>query len=519
MPYACERPMSMVVVEPLTLPNQDVEELEDALTKMKQERDMFLFRQMSYWYFFRASAKLTHRYNTRANHSKIMEHLEQENKDLKDKISCLTAMMESVLAAQSQSSPTPSTPPPQRTSIFEVATSTIPATSAHFAPNMLAGFPCGMPPNFVPEAHREALQKVLEQVYVEHDVKVDLFDHIVANITSYNNLSFCDEELPKEGRNHNLALHISMNCKDDALLNVLVDTGSSLNVLPKSTLSRFSYQGAPMRYSGVIVKAFDDSRKTVIGIVDLPIKIGLSDFQISFQVMDIHPAYSCLLGRSWIHEEGPVTLTLHQKLKFVKNGKLVIVGGEKELLVSHLSSFSYVEAEDEVETPFQALSIAEEKRVGAPMSSFKDALRIVEDDLKMLNPVFHSGGFIHGNEQHLAVVLEGDEDEDCTNFVTHGKTCNNWTAVDIPAEEESDEDVSDELYRLLEHEGKAIQPFEEQIKLVNLDSEDDVKEVKIGSRLYPEVKKGLINLLREYSDVFAWSYQDMPGLDSKILEH
>ena len=35
MPYACERSMSMVVVEPLTLPNQDVEELEDALIKMK----------------------------------------------------------------------------------------------------------------------------------------------------------------------------------------------------------------------------------------------------------------------------------------------------------------------------------------------------------------------------------------------------------------------------------------------------------------------------------------------------
>ncbi|KAI5411755.1 hypothetical protein KIW84_056719 [Lathyrus oleraceus] len=41
MPYPCERPVSMVVVEPLTLPNQDVEELEDALVKMKQEKDMW----------------------------------------------------------------------------------------------------------------------------------------------------------------------------------------------------------------------------------------------------------------------------------------------------------------------------------------------------------------------------------------------------------------------------------------------------------------------------------------------
>jgi hypothetical protein len=41
MPYAYERPMSMIVVESSTLPNQDVEELEDALAKRKQEKDMW----------------------------------------------------------------------------------------------------------------------------------------------------------------------------------------------------------------------------------------------------------------------------------------------------------------------------------------------------------------------------------------------------------------------------------------------------------------------------------------------
>ena len=87
------------------------------------------------------------------------------------------------------------------------------------------------------------------------------------------------------------------------------------------------------------------------------------------------------------------------------------------------------------------------------------------------------------------------------------------------AEEESDVEVSDELSRLLEQDEKTIQPFEEQIELVNLDSEDDVKEVKIGAWLCPDVKKGLTDLLREYLDVFAWSYQDMSGLDSEIVEH
>lgn len=98
-------------------------------------------------------------------------------------------------------------------------------------------------------------------------------------------------------------------------------------------------------------------KKNVIGEVDLPVKIDPSDFQINFQVMDIHLTYNYLLGRPSTHEAGVVTSTLHQKLKFVKNRKLIIIGGEKALLVSHFTSFTYVESEEDVGTQFQDLSI------------------------------------------------------------------------------------------------------------------------------------------------------------------
>jgi hypothetical protein len=41
MSYACESLMSMIMVEPSTLPNQCVEELKYALAKMKSEKDMW----------------------------------------------------------------------------------------------------------------------------------------------------------------------------------------------------------------------------------------------------------------------------------------------------------------------------------------------------------------------------------------------------------------------------------------------------------------------------------------------
>lgn len=69
-----------------------------------------------------------------------------------------------------------------------------------------------------------------------------------------------------------------MNYQEGALSNILVDTRSSLNVMPKTTLSKLSYQDAPMRFNGVIVKVFDDSKKTVIGEVYPPMKISSFSF-------------------------------------------------------------------------------------------------------------------------------------------------------------------------------------------------------------------------------------------------
>jgi hypothetical protein len=157
----------------------------------------------------------------------------------------------------------------------------------------------------------EALMKVLDQAYVDHDVTLGQFGSIVGNVTACNNLSFNDEELPERGRSHNLALHVSVICKPDALSNVLLDTGSSLNVMTKTTLDKLSYRGTPFRPSGIIVKAFDRSRKQVIGEIDLSITVAPHEFQITFQVMNIQATYSCLLGRPWIHEAGAVTSTLH----------------------------------------------------------------------------------------------------------------------------------------------------------------------------------------------------------------
>lgn len=103
------------------------------------------------------------------------------------------------------------------------------------------------------KAHRKALLKVLNTAHVMQDIMVDQFDDVVANITASRYLGFNEAELPPKENAHNKALHISVMYTDSLLSRVLVDTGSLLNVLPKSTLSQLQFKGPEMRTNTLIV--------------------------------------------------------------------------------------------------------------------------------------------------------------------------------------------------------------------------------------------------------------------------
>jgi hypothetical protein len=130
--------------------------------------------------------------------------------------------------------------------------------------------------------HMDALMKVLDQAYVDYDVTLGQFESIVGNVTACNNLSFSDEDLPAEGKNHNLALLISFLCKSDSLSNVLIDTDSALNVMPKSTLDQLAYSEALLKPSKVTVRAFDGTRRSVYEEIELPISVRPHEFKVTF---------------------------------------------------------------------------------------------------------------------------------------------------------------------------------------------------------------------------------------------
>ena len=48
---------------------------------------------------------------------------------------------------------------------------------------------------------------------------------------------------------------------------------------------------------------------------------------------------------------------------------------------------------------------------------------------------------------------------------------------------------------------------------------EDPKPVYIATDLSHEEEEELVRLLREYRDIFAWSYKDLKGIDPEICQH
>ena len=103
------------------------------------------------------------------------------------------------------------------------------------------------------EAHAQALVKFLKYAHVPQEISSDQFRSYNDSLKTDNGLGLSDADLTPEGRNHNRAMYVSIECRGTMLAHVLVDTGSSLNVLPKGALDRLDCEGVMLKPIDIIV--------------------------------------------------------------------------------------------------------------------------------------------------------------------------------------------------------------------------------------------------------------------------
>ncbi|XP_070018102.1 uncharacterized protein [Nicotiana sylvestris] len=114
---------------------------------------------------------------------------------------------------------------------------------------------------------------------------------------------------------HNDALVISLIVHDTNVKRVLIDPGSSVNIILLRVLREMQDE------DGVIPKehtlsGFDNSSVVTKGEVTLTTFAEGVVKDTKFQVVDMEMAYNMILGRPWIYEMVVVPSTWHQVIKF-----------------------------------------------------------------------------------------------------------------------------------------------------------------------------------------------------------
>ncbi|XP_070054410.1 uncharacterized protein [Nicotiana tomentosiformis] len=141
-------------------------------------------------------------------------------------------------------------------------------------------------------------------------------------------LSFNDEEAEGISQPHNDALVISILVNKIQVKRVLIDLGSSTNIIRSRVVEQLGLQDQIVPAARVL-NGFNMASETTKGEIILPVNIAGTIQETKFHVIEGDMRYNTLFGRSWIHNMRAVPSTLHRMLKFPTPDGVKMVYGEQ----------------------------------------------------------------------------------------------------------------------------------------------------------------------------------------------
>ncbi|XP_024014251.1 uncharacterized protein LOC112088194 [Eutrema salsugineum] len=127
-----------------------------------------------------------------------------------------------------------------------------------------------------------------------------------------------DREVDAEGVDmpHNDLLVIELRIADCEVSRILIDTGSSVDLIFKETLDKMELANHHLKASVKPLTGFDGDTVYSIGTIRLPVYAMKTTRLIKFIVIDKSAIYNVILGTPWLQSMKAVPSTYHQCLKF-----------------------------------------------------------------------------------------------------------------------------------------------------------------------------------------------------------
>ncbi|XP_024014533.1 uncharacterized protein LOC112088483 [Eutrema salsugineum] len=144
-------------------------------------------------------------------------------------------------------------------------------------------------------------------------------------------ISFAEEETAGIDRPHNDPLVVELTIRDHDVARVLIDTGSSVNVIFRETLRRMGIDLSEVEAIPKPLTGFSGETTMTMGTVRLPVVAGGVTKIVEFCVTDLPAIYNVIMGTPWINGMRAVPSTYHLCLKFpTPSGVKTIWGNQKE---------------------------------------------------------------------------------------------------------------------------------------------------------------------------------------------
>nr|YP_009380729.1 hypothetical protein AEK19_MT0337 [Utricularia reniformis]ART30609.1 hypothetical protein AEK19_MT0337 [Utricularia reniformis] len=131
------------------------------------------------------------------------------------------------------------------------------------------------------------MSKAHNQCQVPSDTSPETLVATLMNATKTAAITFTDKDLPSGSSDHNKALYIQVMACGKTVPKVLIDNGSALNVCPLKVASCLGLEASDLTPSDLIVRAYSNTKREVLGVATLDVSIGPTVIKIPFQVSNI----------------------------------------------------------------------------------------------------------------------------------------------------------------------------------------------------------------------------------------
>ncbi|CAA0841443.1 Unknown protein, partial [Striga hermonthica] len=332
-----------------------------------------------------------------------------------------------------------------------------------------------------------------------------------------------------------------------ALHRIMVDTGAYSSILYWTAFLKMGIDQSELRPCNDRITGFNGQATIPEGEITLPIELGGSGangrrIMETFKVVKTASEYNAILGRKALYKLKAVVSIFHYSIKFpTENGTGVHYGNQRE-------ARECIMAIPSLEIHSVMMANKEEKPIDEPVAEPK---RSNEQEVSSERPDNSAAkGYTNGRKRMREEPIEGPEEEDKYPMPTSSSANTlspprdgqdgKESEADQSTQEENDsceeedrtidrgrrpgkepieeKDERDPRDQFKEKKPERAEPSEDT-ETIYLDEPACTKSLRIGRNMGEPIRSRLITFLIKNADVFAWTHEDMVGIDPSLACH